>query len=105
VVSGQVDTHFPGCHPEDAEDPRQVANGYEPQETEDCWHCGTPVTLGCHCADCLASADYVPPTATYHCPACSRWWAWMTGLNITTITFGADEPGPEPVSPKTESGV
>ena len=27
--------------------------------------------------------------ADYHCPTCKRWWAYMTGLNITEITFGA----------------
>jgi hypothetical protein len=36
------------------------------------------------------NAGYVPPSAAYHCKTCGRWWAWMTGLNITEITFGAD---------------
>ena len=84
--------HFPGCHPEDAEDPREVPEGYQPGDVEECWHCGTPARRGaCRCADCLGG-DYIPPGAMYHCPACKRWWAWMTGLNITTITFGAEEP-------------
>jgi hypothetical protein len=84
--------HFPGCHPEDAEDTREVPAGYQPQETEDCWHCGTPVMRGCDCADCWEGADYVPPTAVYHCPACGRWWAWMTPV-IMQITFGAGTAG------------
>ncbi len=85
------DEHFPGCHPEDAEDPRETPEGYQPQDTENCWHCGTPVTRGeCLCIDCQYD-DYIPPGAIYHCPACKRWWAWMTGLNITQITFGAEE--------------
>jgi hypothetical protein len=79
--------HFPGCHPEHDKDPREVPAG-EIQETEPCWHCAAPTPRGCHCADCLDGADYVPPTAIYHCPVCRRWWAWMTGLNITTIKFG-----------------
>ena len=79
--------HFPGCHPEDAEDLREVPKGYKPQETEDCWHCGTPASRGCNCADCWEGADYVPPSAVYHCPVCGRWWAWMTPV-ITEITFG-----------------
>ena len=83
--------HFPGCHPEDAEDPRETPSGYEPRDTENCWHCGTAASLGCNCADCAGEADYVPPSAVYHCPTCGRWWAWMTGLNITEITFGAPE--------------
>jgi hypothetical protein len=83
--------HFRGCHPEDAEDQREVPDGYQPQETEDCWHCGTPTGRGdCGCSECWDGADYVPPSAVYHCPTCGRWWAWMTGLNITTITFGAE---------------
>ena len=80
--------HFPGCHPEHAEGERKAPAG-EIRDTEDCWHCGTPTTRGdCNCADCLDGADYVPPSAVYHCSTCRRWWAWMTGLNITTITFG-----------------
>jgi hypothetical protein len=81
--------HFPGCHPEDATDPRESPK--EPAETENCWHCGTPTPRGCNCWDCQDAADYIPPTAIYHCPVCKRWWAYMTGLNITTITFGAPE--------------
>ena len=80
--------HFPGCHPEDTTDPREVPEGYEPGGPEDCWHCGTETPQGCQCWDCMDNADYVPPTAAYHCPTCGRWWAYMTGLNVTTITFG-----------------
>ena len=81
--------HFPGCHPDD-EDRRELAAGEQIRDTEPCWHCGTPTTRGaCRCADCL-NDDYIPPGALYHCPACKRWWAWMTGLNITAITFGAE---------------
>jgi hypothetical protein len=83
-----ADEHFPGCHPEDAEDPRESPG--TPAETEDCWHCGTPTPHGCDCADCWKDADVISPTAIYHCPTCGRWWAYMTGLNITTITFGAE---------------
>ena len=84
--------HFPGCHPEDATDPREVPEGHEPAETETCWHCGTPTPRGCHCWDCEDAGTYMDPAAIYHCPVCKRWWAYMAGLNITTITFGA-EPG------------
>ena len=78
--------HYPGCHPEAAEGAQEP--GHEPADPEPCWHCGTPTPLGCTCWDCQESADIIPPTAIYHCPVCKRWWAWMTGLNITTITFG-----------------
>jgi len=84
--------HFPCCHPEDAEAPRETPGGYTPPETESCWHCGTTTARGCNCADCWDGADYVPPSAVYHCPVCRRWWAWMTGLNITEITFGPEGP-------------
>jgi hypothetical protein len=86
----EIGQHFRGCHPEDAQAP-EAPKGYQPQETEDCWHCGTPTTRGCHCQDCLEGSDYVPMDASYHCKTCGRWWAWMTGLNITEITFGKDE--------------
>jgi hypothetical protein len=82
--------HFPGCHPEHAEDPRRMPAG-QIADTEPCWHCGTPTSRGCYCLDCLDAADYIPPSASYHCGTCGRWWAWMTGLNITEITFGKDE--------------
>ena len=78
--------HFTGCHPEDAEAP-EPPEGYKRQETEDCWHCGTPTRRGCNCADCWEGSDYVPPSAVYHCRTCGRWWAWMTPV-ITKITFG-----------------
>jgi hypothetical protein len=85
-----VSEHFPGCHPKDAEDRRELPEGEQIRDTESCWHCGTPTTRGvCRCADCLYD-DYIPPGAIYHCPTCKRWWAWMTGLNITSITFGAE---------------
>jgi hypothetical protein len=80
--------HFPGCHPEDAEDPRPSPPVAEIQDTEDCWHCGTPTTRGaCGCTDCWDGADYIPVSAVSHCPVCKRWWAYMTGLNVTEITF------------------
>jgi hypothetical protein len=90
-----ADEHFPGCHPEDARAPDSPplgrgVPGYQPQETEACWHCGTPTSHGCGCSECWENADYVPPSAAYHCRTCGRWWAWMTGLNITTITFGEE---------------
>jgi hypothetical protein len=82
--------HFRGCHPEHAESPDRVEPA-EIRETEPCWHCGTLTTRGrCAdpwCEDCQGN-DYIPPSAMYHCPTCGRWWAWMTGLNITKITFG-----------------
>jgi hypothetical protein len=87
-----VSGHFPGCHPEDAEDRRELP-AWQRQYTEDCWHCGTPVQRGaCFCRDCREDAR-IPQAAVYHCPACKRRWSWMTGLNITTITFGAGEAG------------
>jgi hypothetical protein len=91
-VSETVTGHFPGCHPEDAEAPETP--GHKPQETEDCWHCGTPTPHGCGCLACVDAFDL--PGVSYHCPTCRRWWAYMTGLNITTITFG--EPGAEVAS-------
>lgn len=81
--------HFPGCHPEDAQG--EQVPGHQPQDTEPCWHCGTPTTRGCICWDCQEGSDYVPMSASYHCKTCGRWWAWMTGLNITEITFGGDQ--------------
>jgi hypothetical protein len=80
--------HFPGCHPEDAQGKQEA--GHQPQETENCWHCGTPTPRGCNCAECWDGADYIPPSASYHCKTCGRWWAWMTGINITEITFGEE---------------
>lgn len=80
--------HFYGCHPEH-EQGSQVP-GHEPQDVEECWHCGTPTRRGCDCSECWNGADYIPTAASYHCPTCGRWWAWMTGLNITSITFGAE---------------
>ena len=80
--------HFPGCHPEDAEDPRGDKPREEIEDAEPCWHCGTLTARGdCGCADCWDGADYIPPSAVYHCPACKRWWAYMTGINVTEITF------------------
>jgi hypothetical protein len=80
--------HFPGCHPEHAEAPKAVP-GHKPAQKEACWHCGVMTPLGCYCEECLDGDDYIPVTAVYHCPACRRWWAWMTGLNVTTISFDA----------------
>jgi hypothetical protein len=82
--------HFPGCHPEESEDPRPDKPQAEIQDTEPCWHCGTPTPRGCSCFDCCDDG-YIPPTAVYHCPTCKRWWAYMN-LNITKITFGEPEP-------------
>jgi hypothetical protein len=84
IVPGE---HFPGCHPEH-EEGTSPGHGYQPAETEECWHCGTPTPRGCNCSECWENSDYIPPTAAYHCKTCGRWWAWMTGLNVTTITFG-----------------
>jgi len=81
--------HFPGCHPEDDEDTRDQPDGYQPQDTEDCWHCGTPTPRGCRCWDCLDVDD--TGRGMYHCPVCRRWWGYMT-LRVTKITFG-DEDG------------
>jgi len=90
MASTEAD-HFPGCHPEDDESTRKP-NAGEIQDTEGCWHCGTPTTRGdCNCAECRENAGYVPPSAVYHCRTCGRWWAWMTGLNVTTITFGESD--------------
>ena len=97
---GPVSEHFYGCHPEDAEDHRPFKAVSEIADTESCWHCGTPTSRGCSCPECLDSADYVPPSAIYHCDTCGRWWAYMTGLKLTTIEFGAADS----VSPETGSG-
>jgi hypothetical protein len=94
-VNAQEAGHFPGCHPEDARDDREADPATVGQPVENCWHCGTPTPRGCTCDDCRDAADYIPPSAIYDCPLCRRWWAWMTGLNITTITFGADDSKPE----------
>jgi hypothetical protein len=87
--------HFPGCHPEHAEDPRKAPAG-EIQDTEPCWHCGTPTSRGCNCQECCKQAIHIAPSAVYHCATCGRWWAWMTGLNITEITSGAQPEEPTP---------
>lgn len=76
--------HFPGCHPEDDRAP-DPPKGHKLQETENCWHCGTPTSQGCACADCLDADDYVAAGAMYHCETCGRWWAYMT---VTEIKFG-----------------
>jgi hypothetical protein len=82
--------HFPGCHPEDAQGTRELPEGEQIKDTEPCWHCGTATTRGaCRCAGCLYD-DYIPQQAVYHCPVCKRWWAWMTGLSVTAITFGEE---------------
>ena len=82
--------HFPGCHPEDAEDSRKPASLPEDGEVQECWHCGAPTPQGCSCADCWDAADYIPPDRMYHCPQCRRWWATMVPV-ITRITFGAGQ--------------
>lgn len=78
------ETHFPRCHPEhnEAGDPPE---GYQPQETENCWHCETPTTRGCNCDWCLDFTDGVP-NVVYHCPTCRRYWAQMR-LRVTDIKF------------------
>jgi hypothetical protein len=81
--------HFLGCHPEDGEAPDNP-EGYQPQATEPCWHCGTPTPRGCNCDDCWADADDKPPSAIHHCTTCGRWWAHMY-LNITKLTFPGRE--------------
>ena len=83
--------HFPGCHPEDDKDPRGDKPSEEIENPEPCWHCGTSTPRGCHCWDCEDAGVYMDPEAIYHCSTCGRFWAYMTGLNITTITFGAPE--------------
>lgn len=81
-----ADEHCIGCHPEDEQGPPKP-EGYQPQNPEACWHCGTSTTRGCDCDDCWENASYVPPSAAYHCDTCGRWWAYMD-LNVTTITIG-----------------
>ena len=79
--------HFPGCHPEDAEDTRQTPSPIP--DTENCWHCATPTSRGtCGCAECWDG--YVPASSVYHCPTCKRWWAYMIP-RITEITFNDRE--------------
>jgi hypothetical protein len=85
-----VAEHFPGCHPEDDKDPREPDGLPRPGEAQDCWHCGTSVPQGCTCAACWDVDDYVPHTAMYHCPVCSRWWYTVRPV-ITTITFGGGD--------------
>lgn len=92
-MTGQPE-HFLGCHPEHEQAPQEAGEGPKGQDVENCWHCGTSTSRGCHCPECLDGVDYVPPSAVYHCPTCGRWWAWMTGLNITEITFGAPKEDP-----------
>ena len=82
--------HFPDCHPEDSEDPRPSKPADQIQDVEPCWHCGTPTERGsCRCWDGPCDDEYIPQSAIYHCKTCGRWWAYMTGLNIITIEFGA----------------
>lgn len=78
--------HFNGCHPEHEHGP-DTPNGYVPQDTEPCWHCSTMTEQGCYCLECAVNDQYVPSGSAYHCRRCGRWWAYMTGVNITTITF------------------
>jgi hypothetical protein len=83
--------HFKGCHPDDEQKaPKNERPLSEIPDTEECWHCRTLTTRGvCNCADCWEGADYVPPSAVYHCRTCGRWWAYMTP-RITTITFNRE---------------
>lgn len=77
--------HWKGCHPEDAKSPG-TPDGWQPSDSEDCWHCGTPTSKGCDCSVCLRDDDDVPATAVYHCPTCGRWWAYMSfPVTITMI--------------------
>lgn len=78
--------HFKGCHPADDHAPEDPA-GHVPQDIEPCWHCGTQTDMGCYCLGCADQADIIPPGAVYHCKMCDRWWAYMAGINVTTITF------------------
>lgn len=78
--------HFAGCHPED-DHALEKSEGHTPQQEEACWHCGTPTVHGCDCVDCWNNAELVPPDCVYHCLCCGRWWAYMTGINVTTLTF------------------
>jgi hypothetical protein len=83
--------HHKNCHPEH-EHAHETTEGHTPQDIEPCWHCGTPTDQGCYCLECADNADYIAPGAVYHCKLCNRWWAYMTGLNVTTITFTGTEP-------------
>jgi hypothetical protein len=84
------DEHFDGCHPEDGEAPGNP-EGYQPQQVEPCWHCGTPTTVGtCFCSHCRdEDDDDIPQSAIYHCPKCKRWWAHMH-LRVIKFTFNSD---------------
>jgi len=82
-----TEEHFIDCHPEDEEAPA-TPEGYEPAETEKCWHCAAPTKKGCNCADCWESD--IPPSGIYHCAVCGRYWAYMQ-LNVTTITLKGAE--------------
>lgn len=85
--------HFRGCHPDHERDDSPKEEGYQPQDTEACWHCGTPTVRGeCGCYECWESADDVPPESVYHCRTCGRWWAWMHP-RITTIVFNGPAEG------------
>lgn len=83
--SGSELEHFKGCHPEDAR-AAEAPEGYQPSETEQCWHCGTPTRRGCSCRECLDSDDDVPADMIYHCPVCGRWWSYMW-LRIIEMVF------------------
>jgi hypothetical protein len=84
--------HFKACHPEDAKAPPQP-DGYEPRPVEECWHCGTSTPLGCACSECQEETDVLPAAATYHCPTCRRWWAYLN-IKITTIRINAESDEP-----------
>ena len=83
-------SHFPGCHPEDAEDPRPSKPADQIQDVEDCWHCGTPTTRGaCRCRDTCAAN--VGPGTLYpllerleHAGWVERSWALTTVQGMPT---------------------
>jgi hypothetical protein len=85
----QSSEHFKGCHPDDGEAPDK-AEGHEPAQTEDCWHCATPTPRGCTCPTCWEDQDNIPPEAVYHCVLCGRYWAYMY-LRVTTLAFPGRE--------------
>ena len=87
MSAGDGAEHYRGCHPEDQRDPRPAPD--KPGNPEPCWHCGTPTAHGCWCPECQDQAGYIPCRAVFHCPACGRWWAYMTGINVISI----DVPG------------
>jgi hypothetical protein len=78
--------HFPGCHQGD-DQPSDKPAGYVPQDTEQCWHCGTATDRGCYCLMCAARAAKFLPGDVYHCPRCDRWWNYVGPVSVAAITF------------------